>query len=841
MILRRFDRRPTRETLSDSFLALASSLQDAVDADDALNRLTDGLAKRGVSCALLVQSPESSDLHLERSTLPLAPEVWGRPLSLARLAAVTTRERPIHYTDIDAVFTEELPDGKRRRLLTADVAGSLLSAPLRATGGRPAVLCLVSEALEEQDRTAAWALALQLGAALRDGAPRSAPQAEESLPSENSSEQLSLFHELTRRLSYSLASDEIVATSMEVLASPIGFQHAVAVTCRGNEDITTVYLPQGASPSVAEAAAASALDAFARLTGAKHRDCSRLPFETLMLAAQGPASSSSANQDSTASTLDAPLVTDGEVVGMLRVASAQLSAFDPAKERTFYTVANQVSLALERVAAQRQSERAHLASLAESLSDGIVLVDAELRVTSLNSAAQAHLRALTGAPLTAGTTITDTPLAEVARETLTSGKPAPLRELPAAAATSGRRYLVAMGAPLVGSPEGSAAVIILRDVTEERLMQERLLQSEKMVSVGQLVSGVAHELNNPLTGIMGFSQLLLARDLDERTTSDVETILAEAERASKIVQNLLSFAGRKRAQKGLANINVLLERVLELRNYDLRIKNIDVELDLAPDLPETMVESDQIQQVFLNLIINAEQAMLAASDRGVLTVRSRHEGDLIRLGLSDDGPGMEQETLRRIFDPFFTTKETGEGTGLGLTISYGIIDEHGGRLWAESQPGRGTTFIIELPIVQGAERPAAMVEEEPTPAVAGRSILVVDDEESIQRLLGSILQMDGHQVDTARNGLEALERIAERQYDVVITDIKMPDMDGRELHRRLLEIDRELADHTIFITGDTVSPETHDFLQEVRHPCLAKPFRVREVRDTILKILDDDL
>ncbi|MEX0786537.1 MAG: ATP-binding protein, partial [Dehalococcoidia bacterium] len=255
-----------------------------------------------------------------------------------------------------------------------------------------------------------------------------------------------------------------------------------------------------------------------------------------------------------------------------------------------------------------------------------------------------------------------------------------------------------------------------------------------------------------------------------------------------------------------------------------------------PKLPKTMVDANQLQQVFLNVIINAEQAMLTANERGTLTVRTKREGDVVRVSFQDDGPGIEPETLRRIFDPFFTTKEVGEGTGLGLTICYGIIEDHGGRIWAESQSGRGTTFIIELPIVAGAGRPATP-EAEPEPAISGRSILVVDDEESIQRLLGSLLEMDGHRVDTARNGREALEHIGRHRYDLVITDIKMPDMDGRDLYRQLLDQDRALAERTVFITGDTVSPDTRSFLDQVANPCLTKPFRVREVRETIGRIL----
>ncbi|HYM16337.1 MAG TPA: ATP-binding protein [Dehalococcoidia bacterium] len=369
---------------------------------------------------------------------------------------------------------------------------------------------------------------------------------------------------------------------------------------------------------------------------------------------------------------------------------------------------------------------------------------------------------------------------------------------------------------------------------QTRLVQERLLQSEKMSSVGQLVSGVAHELNNPLTGIMGFAQLLLLRELDDTARRQVETVYAEAERASKIVSNLLTFARRRRAQKEPANLNTLIERVLELRNYDLRVRNIDTELELAPDLPETMVDTNQIQQVMLNIIINAEQAMRGERGDGKLRIRTTADAGSVMASFRDSGPGMNKETTRRIFDPFFTTKEAGEGTGLGLTISYGIIEEHGGRIWAESEPGRGTTFFVELPIVSGAT-PAARPAAEPPPAEAieRRRILVVDDEESIQRLLTGVLEMDGHDVRVASNGREALDLVRRQPFDLIITDIKMPVMGGADLHRELREAGNALAGRMIFITGDTVAPETRTFLQSVNNAVLPKPFRLRDVRESV--------
>ena len=264
---------------------------------------------------------------------------------------------------------------------------------------------------------------------------------------------------------------------------------------------------------------------------------------------------------------------------------------------------------------------------------------------------------------------------------------------------------------------------------QTKLAQDRLLQSEKMSSVGQLVSGVAHELNNPLTGIMGFAQLLLLRELEDTARQQVETIYAEAERASKIVSNLLTFARRRKSQQEPANLNTLIERVLELLNYDLRVRNINTELSLDPALPETMVDTNQLQGVFLNIIINAEQAMRAEmprrdgdgdgeSEEGVLRITSRTNGGAIRVSFEDSGPGMSAETVRRIFDPFFTTKDAGEGTGLGLTICYNIVEEHNGRIWVESAPGRGSTFHIELPIVAGAAPRRIVADGDAMPAPA---------------------------------------------------------------------------------------------------------------------------
>jgi C4-dicarboxylate-specific signal transduction histidine kinase/CheY-like chemotaxis protein len=376
--------------------------------------------------------------------------------------------------------------------------------------------------------------------------------------------------------------------------------------------------------------------------------------------------------------------------------------------------------------------------------------------------------------------------------------------------------------------------------------QNQLVQAEKMSVVGQLVSGVAHELNNPLAGVLGYSQLLLRMDLSEEVRRGLDKIESEAERCRRIVQNLLIFARRNKPQKRPVDLNSMLESVLDLKAYQLKVDNVRIARDLQRNLPRTMADASQLQQVLMNIVHNAQQAMGEQKGSGVLTVRTRYREGRIRLGISDTGPGIAPENLTRIFDPFFTTKEVGQGTGLGLSICYGIIQEHRGRIWAESRLGEGTTFHLEIP-VQGEEGRGA--EEKPAeagaaPALApptttgdtGR-ILVVDDEPSIVDILYDVLRMDGHQIETAVNGRLALSKLSSGSFDVVISDLKMPGMSGQELYRHLQASESALLSRIIFTTGDVANQDTQSFLQESRTPYLQKPFNLNEVRRLVQEIL----
>lgn len=226
------------------------------------------------------------------------------------------------------------------------------------------------------------------------------------------------------------------------------------------------------------------------------------------------------------------------------------------------------------------------------------------------------------------------------------------------------------------------------------------MTQDRLASIGALVSGVAHEINNPLTGVIGFSEMLLQRELPDDVKADLKVVTDESKRIGNIVRNLLTFARKQPQEKSAVDVNQVVQRVLDLRAYEQKVSNIQVVTDYAPDLAQVQANASQLQQVFLNLVINAEYFMLEAHGKGTLTVTTKNIGDFARISFADDGPGISSENMRYLFNPFFTTKPQDKGTGLGLSISQGIVAEHGGRIYTESQLGKGATFIVELPIAK---------------------------------------------------------------------------------------------------------------------------------------------
>jgi two-component system NtrC family sensor kinase len=385
-------------------------------------------------------------------------------------------------------------------------------------------------------------------------------------------------------------------------------------------------------------------------------------------------------------------------------------------------------------------------------------------------------------------------------------------------------------------PQRSREVLcLIRDATEEKQLQQQLVQSEKMGAIGQLVSGVAHELNNPLASITAFAQLMLSDgNLNKDDRHATETIASEARRAARIVHNLLTFARQHKAEKTFADVNQVIENTLELRGYDLNSRGIQIERSYAEPAPSTMVDAYQLQQVILNLVTNAEQAM-ANFERAHhrLTVRTRRDAEMIHIEVEDTGPGIPPENLERIFNPFFTTKSDGHGTGLGLSISLGIISEHGGRIWAENAAGTGAKFCVDLPLVEST--PASESVEPETEVVGPKNleILVVDDEAPIRVALSRFLEKAGHTVVMVDSGSKALEAARDRMFDAVFLDIRMPDISGQTVFRQWQSRRPDLAERVIFLTGDIVSEDLFQFLTGTGRPFIAKPFDLQVVLQSL--------
>jgi len=438
---------------------------------------------------------------------------------------------------------------------------------------------------------------------------------------------------------------------------------------------------------------------------------------------------------------------------------------------------------------------------------------------------------------------------------------------------------------------------LVRDVSDRKKLEDQsrglyqqLLQAEKMAALGTTISGVAHELNNPLGTILTWSERLAERDLDASARRGVEAILHEAERAARIVRNLLTFARKRHTTRTMVDMNQLVRETLSMRAYEQRVTNISVIDALASGLPQVFADPHQLQQVLLNLVINAEQAMLAANGRGTLVVRTWQESEResIVLEVNDDGPGVPGEAQAKIFDPFFTTKAVGKGTGLGLTVAYAIVEEHGGRMWLASEPGAGASFFVELPCAGGkplappaegleAARPAAFRPAWSAAAPAGddvsglvssggigrsrpasdagggvpapparepssgeetpqaptrldaRAILVVEDETALASAMVEAFSDAGYLVERAGDGEEALARLENGQYDLIVSDLKMPRVDGIQLFAVLRQRHPEMAGRLMFVTGDVIGAEAERFLKESGCPWLAKPFRLSEL------------
>lgn len=391
--------------------------------------------------------------------------------------------------------------------------------------------------------------------------------------------------------------------------------------------------------------------------------------------------------------------------------------------------------------------------------------------------------------------------------------------------------------------EGKDAVVTaIVDLTERKRVEAELErqrqilhQNEKMSALGSLLAGVAHELNNPLSVVVGHAGLLEELSPDESIRARALKIRTAADRCARIVRTFLAMARSKPRQRGPVHLNATIDAALEIVAYGLRTAGIEVVRNFDPDLPPVWGDGDQLHQVFANLLVNAQQALQLVPGSRRLTVTTGHDATSVCVEVADNGTGIPAEIAHRVFEPFFTTKPQGVGTGVGLSVCHGIVSAHDGEITIRTAPGGGAAFVVRLP--RSAEPAAAVAPVERPPAWCRGRILVVDDEADIAQLLTDVLERDGHQVDRALSGRDALARLAGRPVDLIISDLRMPDMDGAALYREIATQAPELAERMVFVTGDTLAADMTGFLSEIGARVIEKPLDPGAISDIVQRLL----
>ena len=539
----------------------------------------------------------------------------------------------------------------------------------------------------------------------------------------------------------------------------------------------------------------------------------------------------------------------GVVEGVLNVESDRTGAFGASDRLVLETVANQLAIAIEnaRLFGMVKEREDRYRTLVESSPGAVLHLDADGRVIYANPAVTEITGYEKGFILSRLTGLADLAVSgdgEMLDEAVTGalrGLPCRDLEFHLVHADGSLRWVSASFQPLIGEHGDPKGVVVLaRDKTREQELQDKLNQSEKLSAIGTLVSGVAHELNNPLAGILGFAQLLLARPEDQWSSNDIEKIELNARRCQRIVENLLAFARQSRMTKRRADLNEVIDSVLNLNEYQFRMDNVEIVRDFDSRIPSFPIDVNRWQQVFINLASNAHQALLesAASEREIRFV-THLEGDSVVIRVSDSGPGIDESLRNRIFEPFFTTKE--KGTGLGLGICFGIVQEHGGTIELDNGPGEGTAFRIEVPIVEARElppEPQRTSVRAATDVGAGKHVLVVDDDPYVCDVVSRALQNHRYHITVANDGLEALERVAERPFDVLLTDVRMPgELDGIDLYDKLVAEQPEISERIVFMTGNLLDSRTMDRLEKLPVRCVEKPFDIHELASVINAIV----
>jgi signal transduction histidine kinase/ActR/RegA family two-component response regulator len=574
--------------------------------------------------------------------------------------------------------------------------------------------------------------------------------------------------------------------------------------------------------------------------------------------------------------------TDGEMIAELRNGLEVRLRLAASRMGKAAAVAVELTAAAESASDGGRAET-ELQSVIEWLEEGVVLFDAKENVRAMNTRFQ-HIAGL--APAESETLKTlDALIRRLEGQAAEPQKFAERWRQLARGMEGGVREEVKLAQPAARILERAARPVldsigrqlgrveIYRDLTAQRVFQSKLLQTEKLAALGQMVSGIAHELSNPLTSILGNAQRMLSRPENAGSLEEARRIFQEAERASTILRQLLLNARDTLPERRLISLNQVVLRAMEVQRFSLAAEKIHIELDLDPVLPFVHGDPGHLQQVLMNLLGNAQQAIESQGTGGKIVLRTRRAGEHdVLLEVEDDGPGIPQAILPRIFDPFFTTKPAGVGTGLGLAIVLSVVREHGGQVHVVTPAQGGTKFQITLPAAAEApkealkegpkQREIAVFPESFSPKRHGLTlhsggcedldttapetwkgcrVMVVEDEPTVARLIADVLEDEAMKVDVILDGREALDRAARADYDLVICDMKMPGLDGQKFYKSLVRTANPLRDRFLFVTGDIVAAQTREFLERNHLPHVAKPFRVEELMEKVYGVLGNKM
>ncbi len=514
-------------------------------------------------------------------------------------------------------------------------------------------------------------------------------------------------------------------------------------------------------------------------------------------------------------------------------------------------VANQTRSLMSSLGATASAER-NLRLLMEAVPDAITVVDREGHVLDENTAGRSLVRPiLSDAKPEPGRRTAfgwlEGTASRIARENLLAAFDGSLRrfEVPFPRPDGNDGTAQVLLAPVREGGRIPKVLMLVRDITEQRRTQTQLQQAEKLAAMGQLVSGVAHEINNPAAIISGFAQTLLLDQLTPDQRETVQMMYDEATRIGRITSNLLAFARAGSKERTLVELNETVRRTFALRSYHLTTLNITVSLELDDANPKAWANGSEVQQMLLNLLINAEQALTTIPPPGrraitIRTVTADDEG--VQLEVADTGPGIPAEIQQKIFDPFFTTKPEGMGTGLGLSICYGIVHDHGGRITVQSVPGQGATFTISLPRDarqrQRTTPPPMEIPEAAREPEGTLSVLLVDDEEGLRRAVVSFLTRRGMNVMAVEDGSDALRVLRRERFDVIVSDVRMPGMSGAEFLQSLRREHPAMVNRLIFTTGDTFAADTSTLLRDAGVPSLVKPYDFARLETVLREVVE---